>query len=377
MKYLQIILKNITRKKIRMLLTIGSFAVALFLFGVLVTINDAFFAGVEMSGADRLIVKNKTSVGMLLPYSYKEKIKQVPGVASATPCFWFSGVYKDPKNFFVKFALEDNFREIYPEYVIPEDQWQAYLQDRRGCIVGRKLADRFGFKPGDRMPLQGIFLRDPWEFTVRAIYENSKQEDDTAAMFFHYKYFNERREGFDRVVWFIVKVENPETAAQVARAIDARFANSADETLSETEYISQTRYVTMVGNISLILTVIGAVVFITLLLVTGSTMAMAVRERTGEIGVLKTVGFNDTLIMVLVLVESIVLALAGGGLGLGLAKLYTLGGDPSGGMFRLFYLSPVNIGIGLAIAAAVGAAAGIMPAFNAMRLSIVDAIRRV
>ena len=379
MKYLLLIRKNITRKKTRMLLTLGSFAVALFLFGLLVTLNDAFYAGVEMAGADRLITKNKAAVGMFLPYSYKEKILKLPGVKAVTPSSWFGGIYQDPKNFFVQFALEDeHFRDIYSEYIIPQDQWQAYLKDRQGCIVGQALIERFGWKLGDRIPLKGTIHPGTWEFNIRAIYKNSLQADDTTAMFFHYKYLSEKGvfRG-KRVLWFMTKVDKPENASRVAKAIDERFANSSDETITETEQFVQTELVTWMGNIKLILMTVGAIVFFTLLLVTGSTMAMTIRERTGEIGVLKTLGFSDLLVLALVLSESLAYALAGGGLGLTLAKLYTLGGDPTKGMLRIFYLSPGNIAAAILITIATGLAAGILPAVNAMRLNIVTALRRV
>ena len=379
MKYFQLIGKNITRKKTRLLLTLGSFAVSLFLFALLVTLHNAFYAGVDVAGADRLITKNSASIGMLLPYGYKEKIRKIPGVKAVSAYVWFGGIYQDPKNFFVQFAFEsEHFKELYPEYIMPQEQWEAYMKDRRGCIVGRKLMDRFGWKLGDRIPLKGTRFPGTWEFNIRAIFESSRQEDDTAAMFFHYKYLLAKEEFMGkRVPFFMILVDEPKNAVQIAAAIDERFVNSSDETFTETEQVLQSRIVTMMGNIKLILTTVGAVVFFTLLLVTGSTMAMAIRERTGEIGVLKTLGFSDTLVLLLVLSESILYALVGGGLGLVLAKLYTFGGDPSGGMLRIFYLSPGNIATGILITIATGLAAGIIPAVNAMRLNIVTALRRV
>ena len=376
MTYPRFILRNICRKKTRMLLTMGSFAVALFLFGVLVTINSGFYAGVNVADAKRLMVKNRASVGMLLPFGYRERIKKIPGVKDLSCWFWFTGIYKDSKNFFVKFAVDDNIIDIYPEFIIPPDQWEAYLKDRQGCILGRKLADRFGFKLGDRIPLKSS-LSGSWEFNVRAIYENSWHREDTGAMFFHHKLLAENLPMLSRTLAYIVQVDDPARAQEIISSIDAEFANSADETLSETEQVSQSRYMAMFGNIKAILSCVGAVVFVTLLLVTGSTMAMAIRERSDEIGVMKTLGFSDPLILLLVLTESVACGLIGGGLGLLLAKLYTLGGDPSGGMLRTFYLPAPVMLAGLIIAAAVGLLSGIMPALGAMRLRIVDALRRV
>jgi len=376
MTYPKFILRNIGRKKTRMLLTMGSFAVAMFLFGVLVTINSGFYAGVNVADAKRLMVKNKASVGMMLPFGYKERIKQIPGVKDVSCWFWFSGVYKDSKYFFVKFAVDDNFFAMFPEFVMPPDQWAAYAKDRQGCVVGRKLADRFGWKIGDRIPLKSTFPGS-WEFNVRAIYENSWHKDDTAGMFFHHRLVSENLAQLNRTMSYIVQVEDPTKAQAVISAIDREFANSADETLTETEQVSQARNVTMFGDLRLILICVGAVVFVTLLLVTGSTMAITVRERTDEIGVMKALGFSDQLLLVLVLCESLSLGFIGGGIGLALAKLYTLRGDPSGGMLRTFTLPPQAILYGMALAMLVGMISGIVPALGAMRLKIVDALRRV
>ena len=376
MTYQKFILRNIGRKKTRMMLTMGSFAVALFLFGVLVTINNGFYAGVNVADAKRLMVKNKASIGMMLPFGYRERIKKIPGVQDLSCWFWFTGIYKDSKNFFVKFAVDDSILDIYPEFIIPGDQREAYLKDRQGCIVGRKLAERFGFKIGDRIPLKSTFPGS-WEFNVRAIYENSWHREDTGAMFFHHTLFAENLPLLNRTLAYMVQVDDPARAQEVIRSIDAEFANSADETFTETEQVAQSRYVAMFGNIKAILSCVGAVVFVTLLLVTGSTMAMAIRERADEIGVMKTLGFSDQLILLLVLSESVAYGLIGGGIGLLFAKLYTLGGDPSAGMLRTFYLPAPAMIAGLMIAASVGLLSGIMPALGAMRLRIVDALRRV
>ena len=378
MTYQKFILRNIGRKKTRMLLTMGSFAVALFLFGLLAAIQNAFYEGVEMAGADRLIVRHKTSMVMPLPYAYKEKIGRLPGIAAVQAGCWFGGVYQEPKNFFPQFALEaEEFRRVYPEYLMPEEQWKAYLDDMQGCLVGRKLINRFGWKLGDRIALRGTIYPGNWEFNIRGIYENKKQADDTGAMFLHYKYLDERRPLKGQVAWYIVKVEKPENALAVAKAIDEEFSGASYRTLTETEQAFQTDFVKRLGNIKLILMIIGGVVFLTLLLVTGSTMAMAIRERTGEIGVMKTLGFTDRLVLALLLFESMAFALIGGGLGLALVKLFTLGGDPTGGMLRSFHLSPLNMLFGMLITLATGFGSGIVPALGAMKLSIVDAMRRV
>ena len=378
MTYQKFILRNIGRRKTRMVLTIGSFAVALFLFGLLTAIQNAFYQGVDLAGVDRLIVRHKTSMIMPLPYAYKEKIGRLPGIAAVQAACWFGGVYQDPKNFFPQFAFEtEEFRRMYPEYLMPEGQWKAYVEDMQGCLVGSKLLKRFGWKVGDRIALRGAIYPGSWEFNIRGAFENKKQEDDTGAMFLHYKYLDERRPIKGLVAWFVVKVEKPENALAVAKAIDTEFSGASSRTFTETEQAFQSDFVKRLGNIKLILMIIGGVVFLTLLLVTGSTMAMAIRERTGEIGVMKTLGFTDRQVLALLLSESMAFALIGGGLGLVLVKLFTLGGDPTGGMLRSFHLSPLNMLLGLAITLATGIGSGIVPALGAMRLSIVDAMRRV
>jgi len=378
MKHLQLIWKNITRKKTRMFLTLASFAVALFLFGLLFTIHNALYEGVKMAGVDRLLSRNKTSINMALPYAYKEKIRQISGVKAVMACCWFGGIYQEPRNFFPQFVLEsDQLRRMYPKYAIPDDQWKAYVHDRQGCLVGRKLMERFGWKLGDRIALEGTMWPGTWEFNIRAIFENTLQEDDTGVMFFQYKYFDGRSPIRGMVAWFMVQVNNSGRARQVAEAIDKRFKNSSYETVTETEQVFQTSFVNRLGNINLILMTIGAVVVFTLLLVTASSMAMAIRERKREIGVLKTLGYSDLLVLVLVLLESIFYSLVGGGVGLILAKLFTLGGDPTDGMLRIFYLSPLNMIIGLLIVLIIGLASGITPALHAMHLNIVGALRRV
>ena len=379
MKYIPLILRNLLRRKTRTVLTILSIAVALYLYGLLVTIHGAFYQGVEVAGADRLVVRNKTSLIMPLPISYKERMLQIDGVADVAHATWFGGVYQDERNFFVQFAIEpEPYLKMYPEIVIPRAQLVEFLRDREACLAGRKLVERFGWKLGDRVPIKGTIWPGVWEFNLRAIYDGKRPEDDTTQFMFRYDYLDERRQfGQGTVGWYLVKVKNPDDAGNVCRAIDLRFANSPYETTTEPEKVFMTGFVKQMGNIELLILSIGAVVLFTLLLVTGNTMAMAVRERIGEIGVLKTVGFPDGAVLVLVLAESVTIAGIGGVLGIGLAKLFTLGGDPTHGFLPVFYFPPVAMAWGLMLAAAVGLASGVVPAVGAMRLKIVDALRRV
>ena len=379
MKYLPFILRNLFRKKTRTVLTIGSIAVALFLFGLLVTIETALNAGVDVAGVDRLIVRNKISLIMPLPLSYQERLRQIVHVSEVTFATWFGAIYQEPKNFFPQFAIDtESYRSVFPEFEIPDDEWQSFLADREGAVVGRVTAERFGWNVGDRIPLQGTIWTGTWEFNIRAIYKGSRQGDDESQFWFHWKYLEEnRRWGKGSVGWYTVKVDDPDHSVAVSKTIDDRFANSAYETSTETEQAFAAGFAKQIGNIRLLIVSIGAVVLFTLLLVTGNTMAMVVRERVPELGVLKTLGFGDRTVLFLVLAESLIISLVGGALGVGLAKLFTMGGDPTGGMLPVFYLSTGEMILGIAIAVFVGLAAGSIPALTAMNLRIVDALRRV
>jgi putative ABC transport system permease protein len=381
MKYLPFIFRNLLRKKTRTILTIGSIAVALFLFGLLVTIETALNAGVDVAGVDRLIVRNKISLIMPLPLSYQERLRQIDNVSEATFATWFGAIYQEPKNFFPQFAIDtDTYRTVFPEFEISDAEWNAFLADREGAVVGKVTADRFGWKVGDRIPLQGTIWTGTWEFNIRAIYEGSRSGDDESQFWFQWKYLEERRQtsfGGGTVGWYTVKIDDPDQAVTVTRVIDEGFSNSAYETSTETEQAFAAGFAKQIGNIKMLIMSIGAVVLFTLLLVTGNTMAMAVRERVPELGVLKTLGFGDKTVLFLVLAESLVIAAVGGALGIGLAKLFTMGGDPTGGMLPVFYLSNGEMLLGLGIAIFVGLAAGSIPALTAMNLRIVDALRRV
>ncbi len=380
MRFFRLIWANLLRKKVRTTLTIGSFMVALFLYGLLVAIRVAFNGGADVAGVDRLSVINKTSLIMPLPYSYKERLAAMPGIAGVTFATWFGGVYQDEKNFFPQFAVDaDSWLKVYSEYVVPEDQRRAFLADRQGCLVGRKLAKRFGFKVGDRIPLRGTIWTGTWEFNVAGIYDGNRPEVDTTPLLFRYDYLEERRNfGKGTVGWYVVKLGNPDDAVAVTKRIDDAFANSPYETLTQTEKAFAASFAKQMGNIEFLVMVIGSVVFFTLLLVAGNTMAIAVRERTGELAVLKTVGFTDVGVLGLVMAETVIIAGQGGVLGLALAKLFTLGGDPTGGFLGgNFYLGWGSLGLGFALAMTVGGAAGILPATAAMRLKVVDALRRV
>jgi len=380
MKFFGLIRANLFRKKIRFILTIGSFAVALFLFGVLAVVRVAFSGGVDIAGADRLVVINRTSIIQPLPLAYADKIRRTPGVKELTYANWFGGVYQDERNFFPQFAMDvDNWRKVFPEFDIPEEQWQNYVKDRQGAIAGAATAKRFGWKVGDRIPIKGTFLGGVWEFNLDGIYHGTRQADDETQFWFQWKRFEEQvpAQYKGHVGWYTVKVDHPDDSLRISKAIDTEFANSPFETHTDTEKAFAAGWVKQFGNIQFLIMAIGGVVFFTLLLVTGNTMAIAVRERTGELAVLKAVGYSDRFVLLFVLFESLLIAVIGGALGLGLAKLFTLGGDPTRGLLPFFFLPGKAILAGLGVTLAVGAASGVIPAIGAMRLRVVDALRRV
>jgi putative ABC transport system permease protein len=379
MKFLPLIVANLFRKKLRTTLTIGSFFIALFLFGLLAIVRLAFVGGTEIAGADRLVVVNKVSIIQPIPLAYRDQILRIPGVKNVTHDNWFGGVYQDPKNFFAQFAIDsDNQRQVYPEMLVSEDQWQAFLKDREGAIVGETTAKRFGWKIGDRIPLKVPLLQGAnCEFNIVGIY-HAKQAADLTQFWLHYEYLDERRQFTKGLIgWYVIKLDNPDSAVRVAKAVDGMFANSPYETKTETERAFAAYFAKQLGSIEFLILAIGSVVFFTLLLVTGNTMAIAVRERTSELAVLKAIGFTDRFVVLLVLGESLLISLIGGLLGLGFAKLITLGGNPLAGVLAVFILPNYALVLGVLVTILVGILAGIVPAINAMRLRLVVALRRV
>ncbi len=379
MRFLPFLLANLGRRKLRTALTVGSCAVALFLFGTLAVVRGAFNQGIDVAGADRLVVLNRVSIIQPLPLSYRERILGIPDVKAITYDCWFGGVYQDERNFIPQFAIDAaDQRRVFPELVVPEEQWRAFLSDRQGAIAGAETARRFGWKIGDRIPIMGTIYPGTWEFNLRGIYTGRRTGDDLTQFWFHYQYLDERRQfGKGTVGWYTIQLDDPGRAVGVARAVDESFANSPYETKTDTEKAFAASFVKQAGNIELLVLAVGGVVFFTLLLVTGNTMAIAIRERVNEMAVLKALGFGDRLTLGLVLGESALLSVAGGAVGLALCKLFTLRGDPTHGMLPFFYLPPITILAGLLISLAVGLAAGMLPAISASRLRVVDALRKV
>jgi putative ABC transport system permease protein len=361
------------------LLTLGSFAAALFLFGLLAAIRAGFRQGIDVAGADRLVVIARTSIIQPLPVAHQGRLERIRGVAGVTSATWFGGVYRDERNFFPQFAIDpQGYLSMFPEFVVDPAHWQDFLRDRRGCVAGEKLAERFGWKRGDRIPLRGTIFSGSWEFELRAIYRGRRPQDDETQFWLRSDYLTENGPPWWRglVGWYWVRVAEPAAAPAVARAIDDAFANSPWETRTQTEKAFANAWVQQMGNIEFLIQAIGAVVFLTLLLITGNTMALAVRERTGEFAVLKAIGFSDRFVLLLVLAEGLLLAAVGGGAGLFLVHGLVSGKDLTGGLL-LLYLTPAALAIGYALALATGGLAALLPALGAMRLQVVDALRRV
>ncbi len=382
MKFFTLVWSNLKRKKLRTALTVLSILVAFVLFGFLAALRVAFSAGVEVAGLDRLFVRHKVSIIQFLPESYKQDMERIPGVDLAVFATWFGGTYQKPANFFARMPVDpEPFLDMFPEYILPEEEQAAWVANRIGAIAGRALAERFGWKIGDRIPLEpDIWMRKDgkaWEFELVGIYDGAEKGTDTTQFFFRHDYFDEaRRWGEGSVGFYWVRVDDPERAAEVAAAIDAEFANSRYETKTEPEGAFVQGFANQVGNTGLMLMSIMGAVFFTILLVAGNTMAQSVRERIQELAVLKAVGFTDRGVLALVLAESCLLAMVGGFLGLAAAWMITSRGDPTGGMLQVFYFPTRDLVAGIVLVVLLGLVAGLLPAIRAQRLAIADALRR-
>jgi putative ABC transport system permease protein len=386
MKFLPLIWCNLMRKKTRTALTLLSIVVAFVLFGFLSAIKQALAGGISMAGANRLMVRHKISIIQLLPESYRGRMEKIPGVSLVTHQTFFGGVYQDSRQFFMQNpVIPEDFLEMHPEFVLPPAQKAAWLQTRIGAIVGRKTADRFDWKIGDKVPLlSSIWAKNDggrtWEFEIVGIFDGRDPNTDTTPFLFRYDYFDEsRRSGWGKgqVGWYTIRVTDPARAAEVAKLVDAEFENSSAETKTEPEGAFVQAWVKQIGDIALITASILGAVFFTILLVTGNTISQSVRERTGELGVLKAIGFTNGRVLVLVLLESCLLSVLGGVLGLGIGKLLTAGGDPTGGMLPRFLFTNGDMAIGLGASVALGLVTGVFPAVQAMRLKVADALRRI
>jgi len=383
MKYLYLIWSNLKRKKMRTALTLLSIMVAFLLFGYLAAIKQAFSQGIDVAGVDRLVVRHKVSLIQLLPEAYESRMEQIEGVEDAVHQTWFGGIYQKPSNFFPQMPVNpQEYLDMYPEFRLSEEQREAWLSTRSGAIAGRGIADRFGWKVGDRIPINAsIWTRkggeQTWEFDLVGIYEGAEKGTDTSQFLFRYDFFDESRAfGQGLVGWYSVRVTDPDLAAETAALIDAEFANSPNETKAEPEGAFVQGFANQIGDIGFIMMSIVAAVFFTILLVAGNTMAYAVRERTNELAVLKAIGFTDRGVLGLVLAECFVLTGSGGAIGLALAWFLVSLGDPSGGALPIFFIPVRDLLTGIVLVGVMAFVAGILPAMQAGRLQIAAALRR-
>jgi len=382
MKYLHLIWAALFRSKTRTLLTLLSVVAAFLLFGMLDSVRVAFNSSANVEGYDRLITTSKLSITQALPYSLLTQIESTPGVANVSYATWFGGIYKDPKNFFANYAVGPGFMELYPEYVLPAEQLQAFNTERIGTVVGESLAKQFGWKIGDDIPLQATIWptkgSNDWHFKLVGIFKlaDKKREGEERQMMFHWKYFDEANDFIKgQVHWYVLDLDDASKATQVAKAIDAMSENSDRETKTQTEQAFNQAFFKQIGDIGLIVTAVMSAVFFTLLLLAGNTMAQAVRERIPELAVLKTIGFSNSSVLWLVLMESIVLIVIGGAIGLAIATLLMPAvSAASGGAIQLGTVPPATWLLGLALMVGLGIVVGAQPALRAMRLNIVDAL---
>ncbi|MEK7487062.1 MAG: FtsX-like permease family protein [Planctomycetota bacterium] len=386
---MRLVFLNLFRNKISTLLTMFGIAIAIFLFCILETVLWSFTAGVEAADVSRLVVRHKESLVFPLPYSYVNKAK-VDGVLSISYGNWFGGVFEpDDKFFFAQFAIDmESYVPLYPEMKIPPEDFQSVLKDRRGCILGQRLADRLKKKVGDTLVLKGgiYFSQDDgnnWEFTVRAIYTSDRPNFDQTIMFFHWNYLNEgwrAPESQKNLVGYLVlKIDDPAKTAEISKAIDKKFSTESERTLTMTEKAFNLEFVSMMGNLSLLIRFFGTVVVFTILLLSINTNMMNARERIGEIGLLKALGFSPRYIFKLYLSESLLLSFIGGlgGLAIAFLLINIMGWNPKPTFFSLFSVQPTTLVIGVLLSLFTGLISGITPAIVSSRMSASEALRSV
>lgn len=377
MKFLRLIWNNAQRSKLRTGLTVASTAIALFLFCMLRTIVTSLDASVEVADEARLVVRRSTSLIFPLPLSYAERLRQMDGITGLTWMNWFGGSNPaDERGFFAQFAVDaDTYFDLYPELLLEPEAIEAFQNERTACVIGEKLAKKYHWKVGDNVTIRGSIYPGDWTFTVRGIYRAKTPDVDTNTLYFQWTFLDERMNRPGTVGVYVVRLADPNSAAATAAAVDKVFENSSAETRTETEKAFQLGFVTMMGNIKGAVRIISTFVLAGFLLVAVNTMIMAARERIREIAILKTLGFPDDLVLRLILIESTSIALWGGLIGcLGAAGVFKMASF-GGGMFANFAVRGQTIALGLAIATAMGLLSGLVPAINAARLRVVDALR--
>jgi putative ABC transport system permease protein len=384
MYLLKLILRNALRHRLRTLLTVLGLLVAILSFGLLQTVVDAWYTGANSAAPDRLVTRSAVSLVVPLPVHYRDKIRAIDGVRSVASANWFAGVYQEPKNFFPQFAIDPvTYLAMYPEYRIHPDQLRDFMRDRKGAVVGRKLADTYGFKLGDVVPLKGTIFAGNWEFVVRAIYEGATPKTDTSQFFFHWEYLNETvrtraPQRANQVGVFVVQVRDVSRAAEISAAIDAQFRNSPAETLTETEKAFQIGFIKQTEAIVIAIRIVSFVVIFIILAVMANTMAMTARERIAEHATLKALGFGPGFLGGLIYGESLAIAFAGSALGVLLTfPVAQWFGAKMGTLFPVFEVSGETVWLQFACALVVGVAAAVVPAYRAAQVRIVEGLRAV
>jgi putative ABC transport system permease protein len=386
-KYLPLLWASLQRHRLRTAFTLGSVMIAFLLFGVLSALKNGFSLGVDVAGADRLMITHKASFTFPLPFSYGARIRAVPGVREVTHATWFGGYYQEESNFLQMFPVEaSSYLTVYSDYVVSNEDRERWQADRTGALIGRAYAERFGWKIGDRVPLRSNIYRrtdgsDTWELTIAGFWDGAQTGVDTQQVFIHYDYFEEtlaEANGYKGFVgWYVIKIESADATQRISAEIDALFANSPAETKTATEKAFVQAFVNQMGNIGTIVIAVASAVFFTMLLVTANTMAQSVRERTSELGVLKTLGFRNTAVLWLVLGEALLVTVIGGLLGLGLAVLMVSALRPMLSQFvGALFLGASTLTTGLVLMIVLGLVSGALPAVQALRLKIVDALRQ-
>ncbi|MDO9067016.1 MAG: ABC transporter permease [Deltaproteobacteria bacterium] len=381
---IKLLSRNAFRHSLRTLLTILGITVAILAFGLLQTVIGAWYAGVNSSSAARLITRNAVSLVFSLPIAYQERIKRIEGVSGVSYANWFGGVFVTEKNFFPNFAIEpQSYLALYPEFILKPDEKRAFILDRKGCVVGKKLAERFGWQIGDSVPLRGTIFPGNWEFVIRGIYTGAEKSTDESQFFFHWAYLNEtlkktvpRRA--DQTGIYLIGLKNPRSAAEVSQAVDAAFRNSLAETLTETEKAFQLSFVSMTEAIVVAIRIVSFVVIIIIMVVVANTMAMTARERIGEYAIFKALGFQSYHIAGMVFGESLFITMTGGCIGILLTfPVARKFGDLMGNFLPVFQVDNMTLYMDVAFCLLVGVVAALFPTWRAVRIKVADGLRRV
>ena len=379
MKYFPLLFANLGRRKWRTILTIASVALALFLFASLRTVVTTIGAYAQFGSARRLVTTNATGIVFVLPLAYANRLRAVPGVEAVSWANWIGARYGDGKRFFANFAVDpESYLDMYPEMVLPPEQREAFLRERSSAIVGVRLLDVFGWRLGQDVTLQGTIFPGDWTFTIRGIYTPSDPLINDDMLLFHHDYLDERIGRPGIAGWYVLRIKDPNAAPAIAKTIDDMFKNSSSPTKTGTEQAFNASFATMWGNVGLLMNTIGVAVVFAILLVTANAMMMSARERTSEIAVLKTIGFSDRTLFGLVMVEAGLITLSGALIGLGSAKwLYRATNFNAAGFLPGFDVSVGTLVTGFGIALLLMLASGLVPAMQAARLPVIQALRRV